>query len=189
MKKILISVLLAMTVLSLSWCFQKKDTEITATTQETTIETVAETTQKPYEYKNKEKEFSLQVPYAWTFKENVFGSLVMFFAPQKEGDMVKENLWVIIQELEGDINFNSYYESMKANLEDVIPAFEFVNEDIQNNQITFGYKGTQAEKVLQRQQTLILKWTTIYIFTYTAIEKTFQDLLNEVNGIIKSFSL
>ncbi|MBU0626467.1 hypothetical protein KKG31_03985 [Patescibacteria group bacterium] len=64
---------------------------------------------------------------------------------------------MIIQELEGDINFNSYYESMKANLEDVIPAFEFVNEDIQNNQITFGYKGTQAEKVLQRQQTLILK--------------------------------
>lgn len=192
MKKILISTLLALVLLSLSGCFQRKETtEVITPTEEVNVEkvNVEETINETYKYQNKEESFSLQVPAEWTFKENVFGSLVMFFAPQEENDTTKENLGIVMNKLEGDVQLESYYQLTRGNLENVIPNFELVNETKGEKTITFVYKGKQGETTLQRQQTLRLEGTTVYIFTYTALEDTFNDLLNDINNIINSFSL
>jgi hypothetical protein len=45
-----------------------------------------------FEYINKEKGFTLTIPSAWTFQENVYGSIVILFAPQETGDATKENI-------------------------------------------------------------------------------------------------
>ncbi len=129
------------------------------------------------------------MPTEWTFKENVFGSLVMFFGPQGEDDTTKENLWIVVNKLEWDVQLESYYQLTRGNLENVIPEFELISEDKGENTITFTYAGEQGEAALQRQQTLRLEGTTVYIFTYTALDKTFDDYSTDINKIINSFSL
>jgi hypothetical protein len=51
------------------------------------------------------------------------------------------------------------------------------------------YKGTESENKLEWQQVVLLKWTTAYVFTYTATEDTFNDFLGEVDAIINTFSI
>jgi len=69
------------------------------------------------------------LPAAWTFQENVFGSLVMFFAPQEEGDKVKENIGIVTEELTGDVQLSSYFELAKGIAESVIKEYQIVKEE------------------------------------------------------------
>lgn len=200
MKKIIIFAALTTTVLLLTGCLQKKSTDVI---NHVSTETPTIQEQKPaeeviyndiaYTYTNKEKGFTLTLPNERTFQENVFGSLVMFFAPESTGDTVKENLGVLTETLSGTIDLNAYVELTKGNVESVINEYSFVSQD----GITIGdtpaikliYKGSQSAQNLQWQQVMFLKDNTVYIFTYTATQDTFKDFSEAVNSIITSFSL
>lgn len=148
---------------------------------------------QPYEYISKDKWFSFTLPAKRTFQENVFGSLVMFFAPQEEWDKIKENLGVTIEELTGDVNLTSFFELTKGNVESVIRDYKAVKEEAMtingNDAMKIIYKGTQSEQKLQWQEIIVLKWTTAYVFTYTATEDTFNDFIDEVDTIINTFQI
>lgn len=151
-----------------------------------------------YNYINKEKSFSLQVPSMRTFKESILNSLVIFFAPQWSWDNIKENLWITSDDLTWEIytwytGLDTYYNQTMSLLENVINDFQLVSkEEIQvdnQNAITIIYNGTVENRKLRREQVFFIKWKTVYIFTYTAPQDTFYAFSADVNNIINSFSL
>jgi len=85
----------------------------------------------------------------------------MFFAPQKEGDNIKENLGVTTVKLTGDVQLASYFELTKGNSESVIRDYKVEKEEALTvngeNAMKIIYKGTQNDKKLERQQIVFLK--------------------------------
>ena len=148
---------------------------------------------QPYEYINKEKWFSFTLPASWTFQENAFGSLVMFFAPQEKWDTIKENIGVTATELTGNVQLSSYFELAKGIAESVISNYKIEKEEPitinGENAMKVIYKGVQGGENLQREQVIVLKWKTAYVITYTATEKTFNNLLVGVDNIINTFTI
>jgi hypothetical protein len=132
-KKMLTLMSLTTIVVSLTGCVSKTEPATNETLTETEITETTTATEtpsnEPYEYINKDKGFSFTLPAAWTFQENVFGSLVMFFAPQTEGDKTKENLGVSIVELTGKVDLKSYYELAKGILESKTNDFKIEKEE------------------------------------------------------------
>jgi len=117
----------------------------------------------------------------------------MFFAPQGEGDKIKENLWIVTEELTGDVQLASYFELTKGSIESVIHDYKVEKEEAitvnGGNAMKIIYKGTEGENKLEWQQIVTLKWTTAYIFTYTATEDTFNNFIDEVDAIINTFTM
>jgi len=192
--------LLISTCIITAWCSFFKDNKPTTIKTEPinipieikTPETKTEA-QRTYNYLNKEKWFSLQVPSDWTFQETVFNSIVVLFAPQLSWDTIKENLWITSLEISWAIDLNTYYKQKKSFLENIINDFELISKEEVNIKnikwITISYKGTDEWQKLRRQQTFFFISKTVYIFTYTTTQETYQDFLQDVNSIINSFSI
>ncbi len=113
----------------------------------------------------------------------------MIYAPQEEWDTTKENIWIVTQKLSWDIQLSSFYQLTRWNLESVIPEFELIDETVEDEKVVFSYKGTQAWTTLQREQTLIINEDVVYVFTYTAIEETFDNFAEEITNIVDTFKL
>lgn len=135
----------------------------------------------------------MQAPDAWTFQENVFNSLVMFYAPQNDGNKAKENLGILSEELTGDIDLSGYYELTRGNVESVIADYKFISTEnikIQDmDAIKLTYQGTQNQMDLEREQVMLIKGETAYVFTYTATQDSFAKHLEDADSIIDSFTL
>lgn len=197
MKKIFTLVALGAATAVLVWCFAKKDAVVVGTNLPAVSgEVAAEATipsDQPYEYINKEKWFSFMLPATWTFQENVFGALVMLFAPQEKWDTIKENIGVTTTELTGNIQLSSYFELAKGIAESVISNYKIEKEEAitinGESAMKVIYQGVQGGENLQREQVVVLKWKTAYVLTYTATEKTFNDLLAGVDNIINTFTI
>lgn len=144
-------------------------------------------------YENSSEWFSLQYPNTRTFQENVYGSIVMFSSPLTQGDTISENVSVIKKILDKTYTPAEYYETNKPSIASVMTDFvELTNETIKIQDMDAQkviYKGTQWESKLQLQQVYIIKNTTAYIISYTAIQKTFDDFSDEANAMIASFEI
>ena len=201
-KKIFTVITLTAVAITLTGCFWKKEIITSESalpvlvTGGNTTEDVAEVqapNDQPYTYIHKGKWFSFTLPAQRTFQENAFGSLVMFFAPQAEGDKIKENLGITTTELTGDINLTGFFELSKGIAEGRTNNFKIEKEEAitinGDNAMKIIYKGTDGENKLEWQQVVLLKWTTAYEFTYTATEDTFDNLIDEVDTIINTFTI
>ena len=143
------------------------------------------------QYKNKEKWFSLTFPRDWTFKENVYGSLVMFFSPVKEKSDVRENFGVAVQKLKAWTSILDSYGAFKKNLSYRMKDFWITTEeDIKNwgeNGKKIIYQVKEGDYKIKFEQIFFQKNQELYILTYTALNNTFDDYLPTVDGIIASF--
>lgn len=85
----------------------------------------------------------------------------MFFAPQAEGDKVKENLGVTTTKLTGDVDLASFVELSKGIVEGRTKDFKIEKEEAitinGNNAMKIIYKGTNGENKLERQQVIFLQ--------------------------------
>lgn len=142
-------------------------------------------------YENSSEWFSLQYPSTRTLQENVYGSTVMFSSPLGEWDTISENISVIKRTLDKTYTPEEYYETNKSSIAGVMTDFaELTNETIQIQDTDVQkviYKGTQWESKLQLQQVYIIKNNAVYIITYTATQKTFDDFVQTADNMIMSF--
>lgn len=193
MKKTLKFSLITLSLI-LSWCsfFQNNEKTPAEPRPIREIETI-NTQATTYNYMNKELWFSLIIPSAWTFQETIFNSIIVLFAPQWSWDTVKENIWLTSIKLTWDTDLNNYYKKTKEMLESIINDFQLIwKKEIQVNNtqaIVIVYEWTEDNQKLKREQVFFLEWNTIYIFTYTALQSTFDTFLQEANSIINSFSI
>lgn len=188
MKKFL-SLSLVVGLLFLFWCTKNWATTPTDVTMSGNQQNEAER----QTYENKKDWFSIQFPGNRTFEENVYGSAVMFFTPLTENDQLKENVGIIRQDLDKSYTLAEYYEITKPELINLIPGFsEISNETIKINGMDAQkliYKGTQGSTNLQWEQIYLIKDKNVYIATYTATEKTFDEFAQKFDEMATTLEI
>ncbi|MCX6825017.1 MAG: PsbP-related protein [candidate division SR1 bacterium] len=144
-------------------------------------------------YANTTDAFTLQYPTTRVFKENVFGSSVVFFTPMNTGDTVSENIGIMKKSLDKEYTLDEYYAIMKPELTKLVPEFtEVSNESIKINDVNAQkliYKGTEGSKKLQWEQVYLIKNKAVYIITYTALEDTFNQFNQTLDEMIATLEI
>lgn len=136
---------------------------------------------------------SLTYTTDWKYMENIYGSLVTFFAPQTDNDLFRENLGISLEKLPTSLTVDQYYATTKTQLGKLIKDFTEVGNE---NLIVDGlvakkiiYEGTQQTYKLKWQQVFVIKEKIVYIFTYTANGDTFDLFAPAVDEMIKTVQL
>lgn len=144
-----------------------------------------------YEYESKLDKFSIQVPNDWSFEENKYGFSVIVYTPD-DWD-VRENLWVLIQTPQINTNLEEYYQESIKKIDEISEWFkEIKTSDIEINWLKGKntiYETIQNNTNIKSQQTVFIKDNIVYVLQYTATKETFDKYINDVNNIIKSFTL
>lgn len=183
-KKLLIVVILLGLVLT--WCSSQTDKE----NQEENIQIEKV---KTLSYENKQYRLKLDFDSNRTFKENVYGATVMFFAPEKEWKTTKENLWITIKLINSWANLDSLYSENKEILQGISENFIIESEkDIKIDNYPakqIQYNFSQGDYNIKQEQILVIKEETLYMINYTATQDTFDEYKKNVDKIIKSISI
>lgn len=146
-------------------------------------------------YENDEFGTKIEYPSDWQQQDNAFGSLVMFYSPQSNGeDPFRENLNIIAASLGGtELELYDYMNANIEQLENSLIDFEFFDvEEVEINTIPgrkVTYTGTIEGNSLKWTQWYILKSDKAFVITYTGQDefdtylKTAQDIVNtlEIN--------
>lgn len=182
-KKLLLVSIVA--TLFLTWCSQQP---INENKIEENNEQIKET-----RYENKQYRLKLDFPTTRTFKENVYGSTVIFFAPEQEGKKTRENLSIKVQLISSWANLESLYEQNKETMKSLAEDLTIVKEkDLKIDNYPakqIKYKFSQEGFAIQQELTMVLKWETLYIINYTATQKTFDDYKKDVDTMLKDISI
>lgn len=140
-------------------------------------------------YENKENNFSIKYPSERTFKENIYGSKVMFFSPQKDKNTTRENFWITIQQIASG-NLQSFYDKNKEMIgtNSKIESEEDITINKQPAKKII-YSFAQGDYDIKEAQYLFINEKSAYIFTYIALKKTFNTYKDAVETMAKSFTL
>ncbi len=183
------SLVLAVSLLFLFGCTKNGTTP----TEITTLPADQQDVPERQTYENKEYNFTIQVPGARTFQENVFNAVVMFKTPVTEGDTITENVGIAISTLDKEYTIDDYYAITKPQLEERIAWFtEISNENLDINGIQgkkLVYKGKQGSYDIQWKETYIIKEKTLYVITYTATVDTYEQYAEKVDEIITTLEI
>jgi hypothetical protein len=165
--------------------------EITSQENEANEENTNITEKWTYEYESKLDKFSIQVPNDWSFEENKYGFSVIAYTP--DDWEVRENLWVLIQTPQINTNLEEYYQESIKKIDEISEWFkEIKTSDIEINWLKGKntiYETIQNNTNIKSQQTVFIKDNIVYVLQYTATKETFDKYINDVNNIIKSFTL
>lgn len=170
--------------------------QITGTTTETgttTTTTQVTTTSGFLSYTNSGEKLSISYPSARTVQEGSFNSIVMFFTPLGDGDTFKENAGITKEALPEKMTLDAYYNSARDLLSGAIKDFKEISvtdttiNNLPAKKVVFA--GKQDAFSIQWQQYVILKDTTIYVITYTALIDTFNQNLADFDAMAQSLVL
>ena len=144
-----------------------------------------------YEYESKLYNFTISIPNQWNFVENEHWFAVIVYTPE-DWDL-RENLWITIQTPQIDTDLEEYYKESMQKIDGISEWFkEIKTTDIEINGIkgkSTIYETVENNTNIQSQQTVLIKNNIVYILQYTATKETFDKYINEINNIIKSFTI
>lgn len=214
----IISLCLALVIstMLLNWCTKKQTwtNDVSNTTDETPIEATASDTQEVennienteetvknnnkndykwyYEYQNKSYNFTIEIPWNWTFMENEFNFPVLVYTP--EDWWVRENLGISVQTPQIATDIETYYSESMKKIAEISEWFnEISSTDIEVNWLkgkSTIYETIQNDTNIKSQQTVFIDENNyVYILQYTATKDTFDKYSKEIDHIIKSFKI
>jgi len=141
-------------------------------------------------YQNKKEWFSLKIDTGRTIKENINWSLVIIYSPKKSWDKINENLSINIDAENNNQTIEEYYSGQKLWIQNYIKDYKEISKEeykiSKEIWIKTIYQWILNNNKLQRQQIIFQKNWKSFIITYTAIQDTFNDYINQINNIIKS---
>ena len=144
-----------------------------------------------FKYESKLYNFTIDIPNQWNFVENEHGFSVIIYTPE-DWDL-HENLWITIQTPQIDTDLEEYYKDSMQKIDGISEWFkEIKTTNIEINGIKGKntiYETVENDTNIQSQQTVLIKNNIVYILQYTATKETFDKYINEINNIIKSFTI
>lgn len=163
---------------------QKNDGKITKGNQNTNINQFVE-------YENKKFNFKLNIPSKRTFQENSQWFDLKLNTPKN--DDINENLWVKVQTLKKPETLEDFSQTTIEWLKNLYEDYnEIEKENIRINWIDgiqLIYEISENWYKIKSQQTTLIKDNKSYIFQYTATKESFEMYINDINNIIKSFTI
>lgn len=143
------------------------------------------------EYENKKFNFKLNIPSKRTFQENSQWFDLKLNTPKN--DNINENLWVKVQTLKKPETLEDFSQTTIEWLKNLYEDYnEIEKENIRINWIDgiqLIYEISENWYKIKSQQTTLIKDNKSYIFQYTATKESFEMYINDINNIIKSFTI
>ena len=143
------------------------------------------------EYENKKFNFKLDIPSKRTFQENSQWFDLKLNTPKN--DDINENLWVKVQTLKKQETLENFSQTTIEWLKNLYEDYnEIKKENIKINWIDgiqLIYEISENWYKIKSQQTTLIKENKSYIFQYTATKESFDMYINNINNIIKSFTI
>lgn len=141
------------------------------------------------------EDYSVSYPVDWELNESgVMGTDFILFSPlASEEDMFRENVTLIIQDLEGmNLNLDQYVEISNSQLKTVITDYK----NIENKRVKtedgeyhkFVYTGKQGEFSLKFEQYAWVVGNKAYVLTFTSEIEEFDSYKEAGESILSSFS-
>lgn len=142
-------------------------------------------------YQNKKEWFSIQILTWREVRENINWLLVSICPPRKLWNVIKENLSINTDTQSGNQTIEEYYTQQKEWIQNRIKDFKEISKEEykigKEKWIKVIYQWTLWVNKLQWQQIIFYKNWKIFLITYTATQNTFNQHLDNINEILKSF--
>ena len=147
-------------------------------------------------YKSFKDKFSISYPFDWGMRENVEGASVVFFSPmENEFDIFQENVNIVVQEVPEKLtDLDKYTETairqMKAVFKDKLIVLESAPAHLSGFPAhKFLYLGKGPETELKIMHIWTIRGKYAYQFTYSAISSKFDQYVNKVEKMLRSFKI
>lgn len=140
--------------------------------------------------------FQLKYPATWSVSENLDGVAVLFSSPlENDLDFFKENVNIVVQPVPKELKRFEQYNDLA--LRQMRAVFENNMVIIENRDLIWngnqGHKLVYIGKSPESDLKLMHYWTIekglAYQFTYTALATKFDEYIEKVNVMVKSFRL
>lgn len=142
-------------------------------------------------YQNKKEWFSIQILTWREVRENINWLLVSICPHRKSWNVIKANLSINTDSQSGNQTVEEYYSQQKEWIQNRIKDFKEISKEeykiVKEKWIKVIYQWTLWVNKLQWQQIIFYKNWKIFLITYTATQNTFNQHLDNINEIIKSF--
>jgi hypothetical protein len=145
-------------------------------------------------YKNPVKDFSIDFPEGWVYKDNVQGVDVIGLSPRKEfKDGYQDNICVTIEELSHKVSLNDYTAMSILNLNKSLKEFKQLKTgkiNINGNEtdwIIYTFHGGNMN--IKVMLFLMVTETKAFVISCSAEEKDFDQYQKEFEQSSKSFRI
>lgn len=145
-------------------------------------------------YENPSYHFRMQYPKDWTVEEK--GNAIVFMSPRADSSDFQENVVIIREELSSPEALDMYVgrtmsELVKKTGAKVRESWDITLSGLPARQMvytaTIPYGGKRY--TVKWMTVCTIQGTTAYILTYTALEDTYQERLEEFQAILDSFTI
>lgn len=148
------------------------------------------------EYRNEDYNITLKYPQAWTVREledPITGGIAVFTSPLKnELDTFQEQIYISIDNVSttpeeyGEAIINKVYNN--SNITDIAYTKETVELANQSAQ-SITYQRSKDNVSLKQKEIFIIKNNRVYLITCVAEKKNYQEFIDTVNQIVKTFTI
>ncbi|WP_298902343.1 hypothetical protein [uncultured Psychroserpens sp.] len=135
--------------------------------------------------------YAIEYPESWTFDDSGQMQTTFFInSPLTEDDTFKENINLIIQNLKGqNINMKDYVELTQKQTKGMLDDGKILESNGDDKQHVMVLTGKVSGNALKFKQVLIFHQEVMYILTFSALEKSYDDYIKTGNTILNSFKL
>ena len=146
-------------------------------------------------YINQDFGIQLSYPESYELKEDLMGTVVVFFTEQKNSsDLFQENLNVMVQDLSAQpMTLAEYTDLSREQIKLIVTDSKILSSKkitlAGNPAYEFVYTGKQGQIDLKWKQKYTIIGDTAYLLTYTSEIDEFDNYLDAFNQIFASFKL
>ena len=135
--------------------------------------------------------YAIDYPESWTFDDSGEMQTTFFInSPISENDKFKENINLIIQNLKGqNITMKDYVELTLRQTKSMLEDGEVIESSGDDKQHVMVLTGKVSGNALKFKQILTFHKDMMYVLTFSALEKTYDDYIKTGNTILNSFKV
>lgn len=139
---------------------------------------------------HKGEDYFIAYPKGWDLqKSDNKGVEFILFSRQQEADPFRENISLVIQEVKEGTSLESFIELTEAELRNVMKTSRVSANSFDKikNRHELVYSVNVSAAYLKVKQHFYLKENKVYILTFTALQKSYDDYKKRANSILESF--
>ncbi|TCP26960.1 uncharacterized protein DUF1795 [Tenacibaculum skagerrakense] len=138
----------------------------------------------------KTSEYFIEFPKSWELKKSEQkGVEFILFSSKQKVDPFRENISLVIQDLEKDMTLESYIEVTESQLRNMMKGTS-VQENVYdkiNQRHTLVYIVNISASYLKVKQHFYKRGNKMYTLTFTALQKSYDDYKKIADGVLNSF--
>ncbi|MFY7671658.1 PsbP-related protein [Tenacibaculum sp. MEBiC06402] len=138
----------------------------------------------------KSEDYFIEYPKKWDLQKSERKDVeFILFSPKQKTDPFRENISLVIQELKAEMTMESYIELTESQLRNMMTGSSVIENlyDKINERHVLVYAVSVSGAQLKVKQHFYKKGKKMYILTFTALKKSYDDYKRVADSILNKF--